>query len=249
MASLPETLPAPRSVAVRDLRKVFRSAARWRQIVRGQLRGPEVVALAGIDLEVAPGEVMGVMGPNGAGKSTLLRILAGLVLPTAGEAVTCGSVAFVVADERSFSWRLTGRHNLEFFANLYGYRGADADARVAAALERVALTGEADRPYREYSTGMRQRMALARGLLAEADIFLLDEPTRGVDPEAARLLRRFIRAELVERQRRTVLLATHDLYDVRELATRVAILRGGRIDRVTAPEHAPQLFAPEDASL
>src|SRR5215471_6091870 len=96
-------------IEIRELRKRFSSAARWRDLLRGRWRGPEIVALDGVDLKVAPGEVVGLMGPNGAGKSTLLRILAGLVLPSSGVARTEGRVAFVVADERSFSWRLTGR--------------------------------------------------------------------------------------------------------------------------------------------
>src|SRR5262249_42818379 len=230
-------------IDVSGLHKRFRSAARWRQILRGQLRGPEVVALDGVDLQVARGEVVGVMGPNGAGKSTLLRILAGLVLPTSGQAQAGGSVAFVVADERSFSWRLTGRHNLEFFAALYGYTTSDVARRVQAALERVDLYAQADRPFREYSTGQRQRLALARGLLADADIFLLDEPTRGLDPEAAHAVRGFVRDQLVRAQGRTVLLATHDLHEARELADRAAILRAGRIERTCAPADIPQVFA------
>src|SRR5439155_4865218 len=111
----------------------------------------------------------------------------------------------------SFSWRLGGRETLEFFASLYGYRGADAADRIGEALARVQLGREAERPYREYSTGMRQRLALARGLLADADVFLLDEPTRGLDPDAAFGVRRFVRDDLVRGRGRTVLLATHDL--------------------------------------
>jgi ABC-2 type transport system ATP-binding protein len=230
------------AISAEQLCKRFRSAARWRQILRGQLRGAEICALRGVDLTVARGEVLGVMGPNGAGKSTLLRILAQLIIPTSGDFRVQGSVAFVVADERSFSWRLTGRHNLEFFARLYGFDGRDADRRVADALERVVLAKDADRAYREYSTGMRQRLALARGLLADADIFLLDEPTRGVDPEAAHVLRRFVRRELVERGRRTVIVATHDLHEARELCSRVAVLRAGRIERMCAPSEVTDIF-------
>jgi ABC-2 type transport system ATP-binding protein len=234
-------------IEVAGLRKTFRSASRWREIVRGRLRGREITALDGVDLEVGKAEVVGVMGPNGAGKSTLLRILAGLIEPSSGVARVQGSVAFVVADERSFSWRLSGRHNLDFFASLYGWFGDDARRRVADALSRASLTDDADRPYREYSTGMRQRLALARGLLADADVFLLDEPTRGVDPEAAHVLRRFIRDELVGRAGRTVLLATHDLHEARELAARVAVLRAGRIDRLAAPDEIASVFTSQEA--
>jgi ABC-2 type transport system ATP-binding protein len=234
-------------IEVAGLRKSFRSAARWREIVRGRLHGRTIVALDGVDLQVARAEIVGVMGPNGAGKSTLLRILAGLIEPSGGKAQVDGSVAFVVADERSFSWRLSGRHNLEFFASLYGYTGGDARDRVAEALARASLTDDADRPYREYSTGMRQRLALARGLLADADVFLLDEPTRGVDPEAAHVLRKFVRDELVGKSGRTVLLATHDLHEARELAARVAILRAGRIEQVANPDDIARVFTAQEA--
>ena len=234
-------------IEVAGLRKSFRSAARWREIMRGRLHGRTIVALDGVDLKVARGEIVGVMGPNGAGKSTLLRILAGLIEPSGGTSKVDGSVAFVVADERSFSWRLSGRHNLEFFASLYGYLGADGRARVNEALARASLEGDADRPYREYSTGMRQRLALARGLLADADVFLLDEPTRGVDPEAAHVLRRFVRDELVGKSGRTVLLATHDLHEARELAARVAILRAGRIEQVANPDDIARVFTTQEA--
>jgi len=232
-------------IEARELRKVFYGAARWREIMRGRLRGAEIVALDGVDLRVHRGHVLGLMGPNGAGKSTLLRILAGLVVPTSGEIATGGSVAFVVADERSFSWRLSGRHNLEFFANLYGYEGEEARDRIALALSRTSLTREADRPYREYSTGMRQRLALARGLLSDAEIYLLDEPTRGVDPESAQVLRRYVKEELVERSGRTVVLATHDILEARQLAGRVALLRDGRIERMAEPAALHDLYLTE----
>jgi ABC-2 type transport system ATP-binding protein len=209
------------------------------------LHGREIIALDGVSLELSRGEVLALMGPNGAGKSTLLRILAGLVLPTSGEAKVSGSVAFVVADERSFSWRLSGRHNLQFFASLYGYSGNEAKERIEQALADVDLLREADRSYREYSTGMRQRLALARGLLADAEVFLLDEPTRGIDPEAAHALRRFIREELVGRGGRTVVLATHDPHEAKELARRVAVLRGGRIERILEAHRASELFDAE----
>jgi ABC-2 type transport system ATP-binding protein len=232
-------------IEARALRKVFRGEARWRQLLRGRMRGDEIVALDGVDLQIFKGQVLEIMGPNGAGKSTLLRILAGLIVPTSGELALGGSVAFVVADERSFSWRLTGRHNLEFFANLYGYEGEEARDRIAIALDRTNLAREADRPFREYSTGMRQRMALARGLLADAQIYLLDEPTRGVDPESAQMLRRYVKEELVERGGRTVVLATHDLLEARTLAGHVAMLRDGRIERMVDAMAVPDLFLQE----
>jgi ABC-2 type transport system ATP-binding protein len=246
-------------IHVVDLVKEFHSAAGWEQILRGRLRGQAVRALAGVSLDVAPGEIVGLCGPNGAGKSTLLRILAGIVLPTTGTAVVAGvdaahggwshrrRVSYVVSDERSFSWRLSGRQNLRFFAALHGYRGAAARAQVDRLVDLVRMGDAADRPFREYSTGMRQRFVLARGLLSDPEVLLLDEPTRGLDPAAAAALRAFIRDDLVRAHGRTVLCATHDLALVAALCDRVVVLEAGRIKATAAPAAAAALLGVADA--
>jgi ABC-2 type transport system ATP-binding protein len=153
-------------------------------------------------------------------------------------------VCFVNCDERSFSWRLTGKQNLDFFAALYELRGAAARRRVERALHLSGLEDEAPRPVREYSTGMRQRLALARGLLGDPEIFLFDEPTRGVDPVSAARLRRFIRREVVGEEH-TAIVATHSFSDVAGLCDRVLVLERGRISREGAPGEAARMIGVE----
>ncbi|MBK8479870.1 MAG: ABC transporter ATP-binding protein [Proteobacteria bacterium] len=234
------------------LRKHYFASAGLPELLRGRWRGRRIAALQGVDLEVHRGEIVGLLGPNGAGKSTLLKLAAGLLLPDEGVLELLGrpvarlgaalrrQVSYVSADERSFSWRISGQQNLEFFAVLHGLRGAAARTRVRSALARVELEGDADRAVREYSSGTRQRLAFARALLGDPELFLFDEPTRGVDPRRASELRRFVRERLL--QGRTAVVATHDLTEVRELCTRVVMIEQGRIVGGGAPEEAPRLL-------
>ncbi|HEY0707048.1 MAG TPA: ABC transporter ATP-binding protein, partial [Polyangia bacterium] len=181
-------------VDVASLTKVFRPPGSLGQLLRGRLHGAPVSALTDISLRLAPGEVVAVVGENGAGKTTLLRILAGLLAPTSGHAVVLGHeigsrghevnfrrrVALITADERSFFWPLSGRENLAYFGALHGFDRATSLRRADHLLDRVGLGGAADRRYAEYSRGMRQRLALARGLLGDPEVLLLDEPTLGL---------------------------------------------------------------------
>jgi ABC-2 type transport system ATP-binding protein len=229
-------------IRVRSLSKVFRPPLGFTGLLRGRLYGPPVRALDAVALEVAAGEIVGLIGENGAGKSTLLRILAGLLTPTEGDVEIAGlnagtagprlrrEVALLAGEPRSFSLRLSGRANLELYAALHGYDRAAGRVRVDRALDRVGLSAaDAARPVQGYSTGMRQRLSLARGLLGEPRVLLLDEPTAGLDPNAAAALRAFVRDELCARDHLTVLLASHDPGEVRELCQRVGLLKAGRL--------------------
>jgi ABC-2 type transport system ATP-binding protein len=199
-----------------------------------------VTALAGIDLSVAPGEVVTLLGPNGAGKSTLIRILATTVLPDEGSVHVAGydavaqptavrrSFGLALGDERSWYWRLSGRRNLEFFAALYGLRRREAAARVDVLLREIGLADAADRRFDGYSTGMRMRLSLARALLPDPRVLLLDEPTRSLDPLAASAFQARV-LELASARRMAVLYATHDLHEAAEIASRVLILVRGRV--------------------
>jgi ABC-2 type transport system ATP-binding protein len=241
-------------IHVVDLVKDFHSPASWGQILRGRLRGDVVRALGGVSLDVGEGEIVGLCGPNGAGKSTLLRILAGLVLPTSGVVTVCGAdarlgnvaqrqrVSYVVGDERSFSWRLSGRQNLEFFAALHGEARRPGRARVQQLIDLVGMADCADRPFREYSTGMRQRFVLARGLLSDPRVLLLDEPTRGLDPVASATLRAFIRDDVVKAHGRTVLCATHDLGLVKALCDRVLVIDAGKVKATATPDETARVL-------
>ena len=240
--------PPPRSpehggdacIRVSRLTKIFRPLElhplSWRPIRR---QAP-ICALRDVDLTVRRGEIFALLGTNGAGKTTLLKILATLILPTAGQVTIEGAdvvrerhraiqlVSLVTADERSFYWRLTGRQNLEFFAAFQGLSREASRRRIEELREQLGLDA-LDRQFGVYSTGMRHRLAIARGLLRQPHVLLLDEPTRSLDPVAAESLHRLIRDTLVTQLGCTVVLATHNLQEAEELCDRAAFLHGGRL--------------------
>lgn len=230
------------------LEKTFVKKRSIRELVSHPFRRDEPVhALRGVDLRVAEGEIFALLGPNGAGKTTLLKIFSCLVLPDAGRAVVRGdsttaehrvkrNIGLVHSDERSFYWRLSARENLRFFATLYDVPPREADSRIDGLLDQVDLLDSADRPFSDFSSGMKQRTAIARALLHDPPILLMDEPTRSLDPAAALELRRFVVDELNRRHGRTILLASHNLREVETMADRVAILVRGRVRQVGTVE-------------
>ncbi|MGI5835858.1 MAG: ATP-binding cassette domain-containing protein [Chloroflexota bacterium] len=227
------------AVTILKLTKRFPRYAGYRQLLPWKQR-EEVTALDDVSLDVAEGELFGLLGPNGAGKTTLMKILSTLVLPTSGRALLYGKdvvaseaearsmVGLISADERSFYWRLTGRQNLEFFAALYQLPGRKARRRVDDLLELLGMADVADQRFHSYSTGMRQKMAIARGLLSNPRVLLVDEPTRSLDPLSAQEVRTFLK-EKVASTGCTVLMATHQMSEAEQLCDRVAVLRRGRL--------------------
>ncbi|MDX1388337.1 MAG: ABC transporter ATP-binding protein [Acidobacteriota bacterium] len=203
-------------------------------------RAERIHAVRGVDLRVRRGEILGLLGPNGAGKTTLLKMFSCLVLPDRGRALVGGEdtvneskvkpkIGLVHSDERSFYWRLSGRENLRFFSRLYDVPTRKIKSRIEELLDRVDMTRDGDRRFSDYSSGMKQRLAIARALLHDPPILLMDEPTRSLDPISTRELRTFIKNELQERDGKTILLATHDLREAEVLSDRVAILVKGKI--------------------
>lgn len=198
-------------------------------------------ALRDFSCDIARGEFFGLLGPNGAGKSTLFRMLATLVVPNSGTATIAGLdlqrdanrvrsiVGFVNTDERSLNWRLSARDNLRFYAALHRLWGHSMRTRVEEVLASVELTETGDQMVGQFSSGMRQRLLIARTLIPRPQVILLDEPTRSLDPIAARRFRRFLREELVEQGGCTVLLATHNSEEAMTLCDRVGILDRGRL--------------------
>jgi len=206
-------------------------------------KGEPVRALRGVDLQVHEGEIFGLLGPNGAGKTTLLKVLSCLILPDKGTAKILGietihetqvkrRIGLVHADERSFYWRLSARENLRFFARLYDLTGSAIDLRIDELLERVDMTESADRPFSDYSSGMKQRIAIARALLHDPPILLLDEPTRSLDPASSAALREYVLEKLKREEGKTILLATHNLREAETMADRVAIIAEGRVQEI-----------------
>jgi ABC-2 type transport system ATP-binding protein len=199
-----------------------------------------VLALDGVTLDVAEGEVVALLGANGAGKTTLLRVLATTVIADSGVARIDGHdvrtaaraaracVGVVLGDEHSWYWRLSGRRNLEFYAALYRLTAKPAVVRADELLDQYGLAEAADRPVSEYSSGMRMRLGLARALLAKPAVLLLDEPTRSLDLEGRTAFR--VELSVLSRQHGvTTLLATHELDDAREAADRAVLLIDGRV--------------------
>jgi ABC-2 type transport system ATP-binding protein len=205
--------------------------------------------LDGVDFDVARGEIVGLVGANGAGKTTILHSISGLVRPDGGTVQINGSAALCSSADRSFYYRLSMRENLRFFGSLYGLRGRSLTERVESALRLTELEDVANRRYTSCSAGMRQRLTFARALLSDADLLLLDEPTRAIDPLHTQLLHDFIRNELANRQRKAILLATNVLHEAWTLCDRVLVLSDG-IAMPVSSAHIPtphELFATEMA--
>lgn len=202
-------------------------------------------AVNGVDLQIERGEIFGLLGPNGAGKSTTIRMLCTLLEPTSGTAQVNGfdivrqanevrrSLGTVLAGERSIYWKLTGRENLEYFAALYHIPPTVAQKRVDELIDRMELKDRANELVEKYSTGMRQRIAIAKALLARPPILLLDEPTLGLDPQAARRVRELI-AEL-KQEGHTILLTTHYMEEADQLSDRIGIIDKGQVIALDTP--------------
>lgn len=204
----------------------------------------KIQALVQVSLEIPRGSIFALVGPNGSGKTTLLRVLAGLLLADEGEVWIHGShskeenlhtqrqVGFASASGRDFYSRLTARQNLEFFAVLYDLPSKDIPQRISKVAHDLGLEEEfLNRPFQQLSTGVRQKLVLARVLLSHASILLLDEPTRSLDPLAKRKFRNLLK-EFSKKFERTLLLTTHDLSEAEELADTVGILHQGRLLKV-----------------
>ena len=247
------------AIEVEHLTKVYVKKRSLSQIIRRPFGASErVTALAGIDLQVREGEIFGLLGPNGAGKTTLLKILTGLVVPTQGGARVAGhdvlhagvaargSIGFVTSEERSFYWRLSGRENLHFFGRLSNVPGRRLRQRCQELMDQVEVSAFADRPFMDYSSGMKQRLAVARALLHDPRVLVMDEPTRSLDPSAARHLRTLVRDVLNRRQGKTVLLATHNLDEAESLCNRIAIMSRARLRRLGTVAEIRALESPKE---
>lgn len=194
-----------------------------------------------VNLQVEKGELFGLLGPNGAGKTTLIKMLSTLVLPTAGtawingieishESAVKSAIGVVTGDERSFFWRLSGRQNLEFFASLHSLDKYTARRRIAELSDLLDIHDIIEERFSTYSTGSRQRLAIARSLLNKPQILFLDEPSNGLDPIAADKLHYLIRDQLNRSQGMTIFLTTHDLQEAQHLCDRIAFMNRGSIN-------------------
>jgi ABC-2 type transport system ATP-binding protein len=220
---------------------------RLKKVLRRKFK-PPVEAVHDVSFDVHEGEIFGLIGPNGAGKTTLTKMIATLIQPTEGQVTVKGydsvrddedvrrNVGLAGAEERSFYWRLTGEQNLLFFARLHGLSSAKAKKRIGELVELLELEDMARRRFAELSTGNKQRLSVARALLADPPVLLLDEPTRSLDPIAATRTRATIKS-LTQNAAKpvTVFLTSHNLAEVEELCDRVAIISRGQIRALDSP--------------
>jgi ABC-2 type transport system ATP-binding protein len=199
----------------------------------------ETRALNGISLNIAAGEVFGLLGPNGSGKSTTLKLISTVLLPDAGHVVINGVdtqvsaeivrkyVGLAMASERSFFPRLTARENLEFFAAFEDVLRRETRSRVNSALEQVGLCDQGKKLVMKFSSGMVQRLAIARALIKQPSVLLLDEPSRSLDPAAAERLWELIRN--LSHRGMTIVLASHNFEEAAAVCDRVAVLQHGEL--------------------
>lgn len=222
-------------IVFESVHKLFRGGGFW----PFRSRTPETHALKGISLTVFPGEVLGLLGPNGSGKSTTLKLISTVLLPDHGKVIVSGfdtrkagqavrrRVGLALASERSFFPRLTVRENLEFFAALEDVPRRDIPSRITHVLSDVDLTQAADKQAMKLSSGMYQRLAIARALIKRPSVLLLDEPTRSLDAAATRDMWRLIKQ--LSRQGISIVLATHNFEEATTVCDRVALLHNGEL--------------------
>jgi ABC-2 type transport system ATP-binding protein len=237
------------AISIRNLSKTYPVPfRRLRAFFRRPVKDP-VEALRDVSFEVETGEIFGLIGRNGAGKTTLTKIVATLVQPTTGSVSVRGhdcvdhdelvrrEIGLATAEERSFYWRLTSEQNLMFFARLHGLSDRFAKQRMKELFAKLELEEFRRRRFGELSTGNKQRLAVARAMLASPPVLLLDEPTRSLDPLAAARMREMIRSLAEQDPPVTTLLTSHNLAEVETLCARVAIISRGSIRALDTPKN------------
>ena len=239
------------AVDARDVAKTFRS---------GFFHRRETAALRGVSLSVERGAIFGLLGPNGAGKTTLLSIFATLLTPDTGtvkilghdvmtEATAIRRRLNMASGRPSFLWSLRVGEIIAFYGRLYGLGGAALRKRVDELIELCELQPYRRVPYNELSTGLKQRLALAKSLVNSPELLFLDEPTLGLDPDVSVRIRRHI-AALRREQGMTILLTTHYMREAEELCDEIAFIKAGRIlARGTADELKRQIRIGEVIAL
>jgi len=224
------------SVRVRGLRKSFRTLRREHEVLKG------------VDVDVGPGEVVGLIGPNGAGKTTLMSCMLGFLHPDDGEVSIEGRAnddldvrrkTGFVPERMNFSRGLTGRAFLRYMALLAGVSRAEVDARVAAMLERLDIAAAGEKRLSQYSRGMLQRIGMCQALIHEPSYVFLDEPTSGLDPNGVLLVRDLIAEQ--KARGAAVLLNSHQLAEIEKVCDRVLFLRGGVITHDETLRHADRI--------
>ncbi|WP_431230461.1 ABC transporter ATP-binding protein [Paenarthrobacter nicotinovorans] len=232
----------PPAVEAINLRRTFKSR---RSGLLSAKRSEPFEAVRGINFSIEAGEVFGLLGPNGAGKTTSIRMLSSLLLPTSGIAKVCGydttsqarevrrRIGYIFGGDAGLYDRLSAKDNLRYFAQLASLDRSLEKRRIDELLELVGLNGRENDAVQTYSRGMRQRLHIARGLLAQPEVLFLDEPSIGVDPVAARDLRLLVQRLATEGT--TILLTTHYMQEADELCNRIAVIAQGELQVLGTP--------------
>jgi len=248
---MPETVP-PAAIVVNDLEKFYPPSRNGLRAYLQPFEKATQPALQGVSFTVREGEAVALLGANGAGKSTLLRILATLLLPTRGQATVAGHdvaldpsavrrcLGYHAGSDQGFYPRLTGKENLLFFSQLNHLTRKQANQRLVNLSERFHLQEALKQQVRTLSSGTAQRLSLARALMHQPKVLLLDEPTRSLDAIAATKFRGFLSSEVLGNSQTSVLFASHTLSEIEQLAHRVAVLDRGRL---LALDTVPNLLA------
>ncbi len=247
------------AVETRDLTRVFAGKKKWFR--RGKSGSEEddegtgpVTALDGVSLQIREGELFGLLGPNGAGKTTLIKILCTLLLPTSGSAHIAGydvakdvfpvrqRINMVSGGETSGYGLLTTRENVWMFSQFYGVPSRVAKDRIDELMHVFGLWDKRNVKVRMLSTGQRQKMNMIRGFVTDPDILFLDEPTLGLDVNAARIIRDYVMNWVRGQRGKTVLLTTHYMMEADEMCDRIAIIDQGRILACDTPENLKRMI-------
>ncbi|MGD0027436.1 MAG: ABC transporter ATP-binding protein [Candidatus Bathyarchaeia archaeon] len=240
------------AIETHDLTKLFKSRdgnSEPRSSLFNRKEPKMVTAIDHLNLEIRRGELFGLLGPNGAGKTTLVKVLCTLLPPDEGNAFVNGfdvvreqmnvkrSIgALFSVGERGAFWRLNGYKNLEFFSAIYNVPKSRRHERIMEVLDFVGLKDKAFERYQRYSGGMKRKLALARVLLPDTPILLLDEPTVGLDVISSRTLREFIRNDLIRKAGKTVLYTTHYVEEASQICDRIGILNRGKLVACDTPD-------------
>jgi ABC-2 type transport system ATP-binding protein len=253
-------LQTPNAIETHNLVKTFKSKrpnlenGAW----RFNRKTVPVTAVNHLNLEIKQGELFGLLGPNGAGKTTLVKILCTLLPPDSGKALVNGfdvvkepmkvkqslGTLFSVG-ERGFFWRLNGYRNLEFYAAIYNVPRQKRQERILEVLRLVGLENSIYDLYQKYSGGMKRKLSLARTLLADPQVLLLDEPTTGLDVISSRNIREFVR-ETVSKSGKTVLYTTHYIEEAAQICDRIGILSSGQIIACDTPDAIRRMIKKEE---
>jgi ABC-2 type transport system ATP-binding protein len=228
-------MPQTNEIVIQNLVKVFKK------------RNYEVRAVDNVSFVINDGELFGLLGPNGAGKTTLIKCISTLLIADSGTATVGGfdvnkaplevrrMIGVLTGGERSLYWKLTPLENLKYFAALYGVPRKKTKERIDYLLELMDLKDKVNERVEKLSSGMKQKLSIARTLIHDPPILLIDEPTLGLDPYFARFVREFIKNELHDKLKKTILLTTHYMDEADELCERVAFMYSGKIKALDTP--------------